>query len=173
MLIDSLSFDDYHGMQESGLRVAIEDDVLTGSGTRQYAKMESKNKVRLIGLSILNTGQRELNLPADLVFETYNGDYIMPFVLEEAMEALIDPVTDEENTSAIEIELSPGWKILRSMGKGINESKTVISHVLFVEDMSAHYMENWSLAPGESIKGYLVLPLRKGIPLKITLGSQL
>jgi hypothetical protein len=167
---DFLSIDDYwKSIPEANVEIAMDDDVLTGPRNKQYAKMQKKNKVSLVVLTIHNAGQRELRLPHDFVFQSGYGDSIQPLSLEAAMESLVKPVTDEENSSVVEVDMGNTWDFLWGAGKAANETKIVVSHIRFASDMLEHYMVDRTLSPDAYAKGFLVLPVQKGTPVEISI----
>lgn len=168
MTLEKLPLDsERHTIERTDVQIVISYDALTEPGTRQYAKMEKKNRVSLIILTIQNSGLEELNLTSDFVFQTSNGDTILPLTMEDAGEALVKPVTDEENTAFVQISPPSGW--ISDLGKLVNDSKKVISHVRFAKDMLEYYLEDRVLAPGACIQGLFVLPVAKGTIVQISL----
>ena len=168
MTLEKLPWDsERHTIEGTDVQIIISYDVLTEPGTRQYSKMGKKNGVSLIIMTIQNSGQEELNLTRDFIFQTSNGDTILPLTMEEAGESLVKPVTDEENTAFVQVEPPSGW--IFELGKLVNDSKKVISHVRFANDMLEYYLEGRVLASGACIQGLLVLPVTKGTIVQISL----
>jgi hypothetical protein len=157
--------DDRHTIECSDIQISISYDVLTGPGTKQYAKMEKKNKVSLVILTIHNSGQHELLVDRDLMFLTSAGDSIVPLALEPALESLVKPVTDEENMAFFQVEPPSGW--ITDVGRLVNDSKKVVSHIRFTKDMLEYYLEGRVVAPGSHELGLIVFPVAKGTPLQI------
>lgn len=168
--IESLAINDYrYSLKESNVEIALDYDVLIGVSNKMYSKREKKNNVSLVVLNVQNLGEKELLLPEDLLIQINTGDSIQPLQLEKAMEELVDPVTNKTNTIGDIIEAPFLWELIWGVGKTVNESKKVISHVRFGIDMNEHYLEQYTLETGQSTTGFLVLPVKKGTPLKISL----
>ena len=169
--IESLTINDFrYSLKESNVEITMDYDVLTGSSNKLYSKMEKKNNVSLVVMYVQNLGQKELILPKDLLIQTNSGGSIQPLELKFAMEALIEPTTNEENTNqSVVVEAPTSWHLLWGAGKGVNMAKEFTSHVRFANDMSEHYLEKRTLEAGSNTTGYLVLPVKKGTPLKISL----
>ena len=168
--IKSLTINDYrYSLKESNVEITLDYDVLTGSSNKIYSKMEKKNNVSLVVMHVQNLGQKELILPKDLLIQTNFGDSIQPLEFTLAIEALIDPVTNNENTSGVKVEAPWSWKLMWGAGKGVNQAKKGVSNVRFYNDMSEHYLEKRTLKAGSNTTGFLVLPVKKGTPLKVSL----
>jgi len=164
---EDLTIDDYLiSIDGANVQIGMDYDVLTGPHNKLYAKMEKKNKVSLVLLDIHNSGQKELNITQDLVFQNSNEDHIIPFAIEAGLGYLVDPVTNEDNSGVVEVEVD-SW--IWGAGKAVNDTKKVVSHVKFVSDMSVNYLDNLVLLPGKGLKGFLVLPVKKHTPLDISL----
>jgi len=167
---DLVPIDDYWNEPGGGgVQIAMDYDVLTQPGARKYAKMEKKNMVSLVLVSIQNSGLQELNLMQNFVFLTSQGDSIVPLTLEAAMGSFIEPVTDKESTGMVELDVPQSWEMISGAGLLFKESKVVVSHIRFANDMIEYYLENRVLAPGLHMKGFLALPVWKGTPLTISL----
>jgi hypothetical protein len=168
--IESLAINDYrYSLKESNVEIALDYDVLIGSSNKMYSKREKKNNVSLVVLNVQNLGEKELLLPEDLLIQINTGDSIQPLQLEQAMQELVDPVKNKSNIIDVEVEIPFLWQLIWGLGKIINFSKKVISNVRFSNDMSEHYLEHYTLETGQSTTGFLVLPVKKGTPLKISL----
>ena len=168
--IESLPINDYsYSLNESNVEIAMDYDVLTGSSNKIYSKMEKKNNVSLVVIKVKNLGQEELLLPEDLLIQTSTGDSIQPLQFEVAMEELVDPVTNKQNKIGVTVDAPRSWDLIWGTGKGVNQAKKVISHVRFYNDMSEYYLEKRTLEAGSNTTGFLVLPVKKGTPLKISL----
>lgn len=140
-------------IENSDLRITWSANVLYGARTKLYRKMANRNGVRLLALEIENSASEKFILNNDVTFLTMTGDTIYPLLLEEAIEALIDPVEDEEAM----IEIEDGYCTFRPM---INDIKKAISHVRFAQDMWNNYLFGTTLETNEIIAGWLVIPLR-------------
>jgi hypothetical protein len=168
--MDSLSIDDYcNQIADANVLIAMDYDVLEGPTKKQYAKMERKNKVSLVALTVRNSGNQELNMLEDLLFQTADGHIIQPLVFEDAMESLVEPVTNDDNDGFFEVEVEGDLKGIFGVGRVVNDAKRVVSHVRFVEDMQEYYLEDQVLSPGKLMKGFLCLPVRQGTPVTISL----
>ncbi len=167
--IESLTINDHrYSPKESNVEIAMDYDVLTGRSNKLYSKMEKKNKVSLVVINVRNLGQKELNLPKDLLFQTMLGDSIQPLEIALAINALIESTSNKENTNS-SVEAPFLWHLIWGAGKGVNMVKEGISHMKFVSDLTEHYLEKRNLEAGSNTTGYLVLPVKKGTPLKISL----
>lgn len=165
--IDYLSIDDYWiEIPESKVQIALDDDFLKdGRGTKQYAKMEKKSQVSLVAITIHNSGQEQFSLSGDLEFQTSDGFRVHPLAFEPALESLVETITlDEEEDDIVELD---GWVF--GAARLANDAKRVVSHVRFVTDMSVYYLDNRILMPDSVMKGFLVLPVKKGTPLDVSI----
>ena len=170
MRMDLLSVDDYFNqVPGADVLIAMDYDVLEGPANRQYAKMEKKNKVSLIALTVKNSGTQEFNMLQDLLFQTSDGHAIQPLAFEEAMESLVAPVTNDERDGPVDIEVEGDLKGIFGAGRLVNDAKRVVSHVRFVKDMEEHYLQDHISSPGSLLKGFLVLPVKQGTPVTVTI----
>jgi hypothetical protein len=172
--LDYIPVDDYWNSVNGEVEIAMEYDLLDRYGSHKYAKMEKKHKVSLVFLTIQNSGDQEWYLYEDLVFKTNKGDTIFPLSLETSMESLVKPIKGQTGAGSETevIDLSEGgW--LWNTGKVVNIASKVASMAVFATDMQENYLENRVLAPGETEKGYLGLPVPLGTPLEISLREKL
>lgn len=168
--IESLAINDYSfSLKESNVEITMDYDVLTGWSNRRYSEMAKKNNVSLVVISVQNLGQKELLLPKDLLFQTSSGDSIQPLDLGSAMVNLVPPEKKKRQTSGSNVEAPPVFGVIWQGGKAVNETKKVISFVRFSNDMAEHYLQERTLEAGQRTKGFLVLPVKKGTPLKISI----
>ncbi len=150
------------------VEVSIEYDVLKSPGSSTYARMEKKHKVSLVALQIQNNGSQPILLPGDFNFHIRHGDMIKPLSLEDAMSALIDPVTNE-SSGVVEVETRGSLGLILGAGKAVNQTKRVVSHVRFSEDMLEYYLENKSVSEGNFLTGFLALPVPPGTRVDLLL----
>ena len=166
--LDYLSIDDYwNEIPDADVQIAMDDDVLTGPGTKKYAKVAKKNHLSLVVITMQNSGKEEFSLSGDLEFQTSDGFRVHPLGLEAALETLIYPLNDFGDPSVVAVEGDMGW--IWGAGKVANDVKKAVSHVRFANDMMAYYLENRRLMPDSTLKGLLVLPVQKDTPLDINL----
>ena len=148
----------------SNVVISLDYDVLIEPSNNIYSKMEKKKAISLIVIYIQNSGQKNLFLFEDLIFQTISGDTILPLTLTSAMDILVKPVTNE---SQINVDGNVSW--IWGTGKAVNQTKTVISHYRFITDMEKYYIEDCILEAGVDTTGFLVLPVKKATPLIISL----
>lgn len=122
------------------------------TGNREYARMEAKSGVSLVVVSVRNRGLTPLMLPDDLAFENENGDPIWPLSLEEALNALIVPVSFEEQ--AVEVD-SGLWRL----GRSANQAIKIKSRLDFVNEIYEWYLVDRTVNTGHLQTGVIVVPV--------------
>jgi len=165
---ETLAFDDMPMDTGFNVKIRIASDVLNGPRCKIYRKMERKNKVNLIALHISNLSTERIFVPGDLVFSTLEGDTLFPLTFMTGTELLVKPVTNEENDNLVEVEVEGDLRFLFCAGKIVNTVKIVQSHIRFMKNMNQDYLQSRQLDPGSAVTGYLVVPVRKGTPLLIS-----
>ena len=162
MSLDDMPLDtDWNAIDDPHLHMAIDYEVLTEPGMKRYAAMERKNKVNLVAVTIHNTGFQDFVISQDALFHL-DGNSIVPLSLDDAMNSLIEPITDKEKDPSVEVDVPSSWDLIWGAGKVANQTKTVVSHVRFASDMSEHYLVDSILSPGTMTRGLLVLPVIRG-----------
>ena len=172
--------DDYWvHLEPEQVEIAMDKDVLKGKGAQPYAKMARKHEVCLVVLTMNNIGKDTFHLPSDLMFINKSGDTLSPLMLEPGVEELIKTRINEdgeeviwlpgEGESAMEVESKGLLKTLWISGRLANQAKTVISHIRLTEDLSEYYLQDTFLLPGSVVKGFMVIPVGKDIPVDISL----
>jgi hypothetical protein len=164
---DSLIMTDHRWIgTDSCVEIKLVPHVLEGSGSGRYARMEKRKGVVLIALRIRNHGNDEMYLPEDLKFYTLPGDTILPLTLEESLPVLVKELDLEHSDDWISMETDPGW--ISDSFIFFNDIRKVQSHIRFIKNMQAAYLAASMLQPGEEVSGFLVLPVEKGIPFRIS-----
>ena len=164
---------EWNAINDTQIHMAIDHEVLTEPGMKRYAAMERKNKVNLVVVTIHNTGTQDFVIARDAIFQTHEGNHIVPISLDAAMAALVEPVTDKPKNSTVEVDAPASWDLLWGAGKVANASKTMVSHVRFANDMSEHYIIDKPLSPGSITRGLLVLPVVRGSGVTATLRQRM
>jgi hypothetical protein len=102
---------------------------------------------------IRNTGSGTVSVPECLVFHDVHGVSVRALSMEDAMLALVDPVTEGQE-GIVEVEGGFGWKL----GSAVNKAWKAASNLRFIDEMMEYYLEGYLLYPGEEITGFLVVP---------------
>jgi hypothetical protein len=139
-------------LSEDSVKITWRSGILASSGNAKYARMETKNRVSLISLHILNHHQQQIRIPEDLHFYSTDGTPVYPLTLAEALEALVEPVTDKE--PAVEVDAGI-WRL----GRTVNDAKKVVSHLKFAEAMQEYYLQDTYVTVDSPRAGLLALPI--------------
>lgn len=131
--------------------------------------MEKRNKVNLIALQIQNHGSQTLELPNDLHIYTDDGNTILPFPFEEGISYLQPELDLDHSDPTVEVEGDGSW--IPKLFNTVNDAKKITSDILFVTHMQKHYWEPCTLLPGQEHSGFLVLPVKRGVPFRIDIAQ--